>query len=319
MSAEGNSLTTAAERAWSLSWLPRLGHLVVAAGRRPALWLAAPSALLFVVFFLAPFGWMLRLSTYEAGGKGQSRFYETGTFTLAHYREILTDPFFLKLGWVTVQIGAIITLVTMAVALPFAIYIHRSRGLYKRLLLMAVILPKLTNLLVLMYGVLLLLGDTGFINAILLAAHVIESPLPLFANLPALVFGEVLIVLPYPVLMLVAAMASMDPSLEEAARSLGAGPVRALYETVIKLIVPALITSTLVTLIWGFGAFVAPTILGSPDYYTVAIEVYAQTLEHVQWPLGAALATLYVAAVALMVAAALSLKRSTERRWAGSS
>jgi ABC-type spermidine/putrescine transport system permease subunit I len=300
-----------------LPWLARLGRVVVAAGRRPALWLAAPSALLFMVFFVAPLGWMLRLSTYEAGGKGQSRFYETGTFTLAHFREILTDPYFAKLGWITVQVGVVITLVTMAVALPFAIYIYRSRGVYKRLLLMAVILPKLTNLLVLMYGVLLLLGDGGYINEILLAVHVIERPLPLFANLPALVFGEVLIVLPYPVLMLVAAMESMDSSLEEAAQSLGAGPMRAFYETVLKLMVPALMTSTLVTLIWGFGAFVAPTILGSPDYYTVAIEVYTETLENVKWPLGAALATVYVAFITLMVAGALLIQQKAERRWGG--
>jgi ABC-type spermidine/putrescine transport system permease subunit I len=301
----------------SLRWLARLGRVVVAAGKSPALWLAAPSTLLFVVFFVAPLGWMIRLSTYEAGGKGQSRFYETGTFTLAHYREILTDPYFAKLGWITVQVGVIITLVTMAVALPFAIYIYRSRGIYKRLLLMAVILPKLTNLLVLMYGVLLLLGDTGFINEVLMGAHVISGPLPLFANLPALVFGEVLIVLPYPVLMLVAAMESMDPALEEAAQSLGATPIRAFYETVLKLMVPALTTSTLVTLIWGFGAFVAPTILGSPDYYTVAIEVYTETLENVKWPLGAALATVYVAFITLMVGAAMSIQRGAERRWGG--
>lgn len=300
-----------------LPGLARLGRLVVAAGRKPALWLAAPSALLFLVFFVAPLGWMLRLSTYEAGGKGQSRFYETGTFTLAHFREIVTDPFFLKLGWITAQVGVIITLVTMAVALPFAVYVYRSRGIYKRFLLMAVILPKLTNLLVLMYGVLLLLGDTGYINEVLLGAHLIGQPLPLFANLPALVFGEVLIVLPYPILMLVAAMESMDPSLEEAAQSLGAGPMRAFYETVIKLMVPALMTSTLVTLIWGFGAFVAPTILGSPDYYTIAIQVYAETLENVKWPLGAALATVYVAFIALMVAGALLIQRNAQRRWGG--
>jgi len=298
-----------------IPWLARLGRVVVAAGRSPAMWLAAPSALLFLVFFVAPLGWMIRLSTYEAGGKGQSRFYETGTFTLAHYREILTDPYFAKLGWITVQVGVIITLVTMAVALPFAIYIYRSRGLYKRFLLMSVILPKLTNLLVLMYGVLLLLGDTGFINQVLMGAHVISQPLPLFANLAALVFGEVLIVLPYPVLMLVAAMESMDPSLEEAAQSLGAGPIRAFYETVLKLMVPALMTSTLVTLIWGFGAFVAPTILGSPDYYTIAIEVYTETLENVKWPLGASLATVYVAFITVMVGTAMWIQRNAERRW----
>jgi len=298
-----------------IPWLARLGRVVVRAGKSPALWLAAPSVLLFMVFFVAPLGWMLRLSTYEAGGKGQSRFYQTGTFTLARFREIATDPYYFKLGWITVQVGVIITLVTMLVALPFAIYVYRSRGIYKRFLLMAVILPKLTNLLVLMYGVLLLLGDTGYINEVLLGAGVIAQPLPLFANLPALVFGEVLIVLPYPVLMLVAAMESMDPSLEEAAQSLGAGPARAFYETVIKLMVPALTTSTLVTLIWGFGAFVAPTILGSPDYYTIAIEVYTQTLENVNWPLGAALATVYVAFVTLLVAGGLLIQRNAERRW----
>ncbi len=279
------------------------------------MWLAAPSALLFLVFFVAPLGWMVRLSTYEAGGKGQSRFYETGTFTLAHYREILTDPYFLGLGWVTLKVGLIITVVTMAIALPFAMYIYRSRGVYKRMLLMAVILPKLTNLLVLMYGVVLLLGDTGYINQLLMGSGIIDKPLPLFANLAALVFGEVLVVLPYPVLMLVAAMESMDPSLEEAAQSLGASPLRAFYEAVIKLMVPALVTSTLVTLIWGFGAFVAPTILGSPDYYTIAIEVYTETLEHVKWPLGAALATVYVGVITLMVAGGLLVQRKAERRW----
>jgi ABC-type spermidine/putrescine transport system permease subunit I len=117
--------------------------------------------------------------------------------------------------------------------------------------------------------------------------------------------------------MMVAAMESMDPSLEEAARSLGAPPLRAFYETVIKLIAPALMTSTLVTLIWGFGAFVAPTILGSPDYYTIAIEVYSQTLENVNWPLGAALATAYVAAITGMVAGGLLIQRRAERRWGG--
>ena len=202
----------------------------------------------------------------------------------------------------------------MAVALPFAIYVHRSRGIRKRLLLFAVVLPKLTNLLVLMYGVLLLLGDTGYINQILLALGVVKQPLPLFANLAALVYGEVLIVLPYPILMLVAAMESVDPSLEEAARSLGANPFRAYYEAVLKLIVPGIVTSTLVTLIWGLGAFIAPTILGSPDYYTIAIEVYGETLENFNWPLGAALATVYVAFVALLVAVALLLQGRMARK-----
>ena len=289
-----------------------VGRVVVQAGRSPAFLLAAPSVILFIAFFLAPLAWMVRLSTYEAGGKGQSRFYEAGTFTLRHFAEILGDPFFLKLGWVTLQLGLIITVVTMAIAIPFAIYIHRAAGLYKRALVMAVILPKLTNLLVLMYGVLLLLGDTGYINQVLLALRVVAEPLPLFANLAALVFGEVLIVLPYPILMLVAALEAVDPALEEAARSLGANPWRAYWEGVLKLVVPALVTSALVTFIWGLGAFIAPTILGTPDWYTIAVEVYSETLDKLNWPLGAALATTYVAFVAAIVGMVLF----SQTRWA---
>lgn len=291
--------------------MKRIGTAITRMGRNPAFLLAAPSVILFMAFFLAPLAWMVRLSTYEAGGKGQSRFYETGTFTLKHFAEILGDPFFLKLGWVTLQLGLIITVITMAIAIPFAIYIHRARGLYKRALVMAVILPKLTNLLVLMYGVLLLLGDTGYINQALLALHLVSEPLPLFANLAALVFGEVLIVLPYPILMLVAALEAVDPALEEAARSLGGNPLRAYYEAVLKLVVPALVTSALVTFIWGLGAFIAPTILGTPDWYTVAVEVYSETLDKLNWPLGAALATSYVVVVAAIVGAVLV----TQARW----
>ena len=292
--------------------MKRIGNFITKTGTNPAFLLAAPSVLLFMAFFLAPLAWMVRLSTYEAGGKGQSRFYEVGTFTLKHFAEVLGDPFFLKLGWVTLQLGLIITVITMAIAVPFAIYIHRARGLYTRALVMAVILPKLTNLLVLMYGVLLLLGDTGYINQVLLALRVVGEPLPLFANLAALVFGEVLIVLPYPILMLVAALEAVDPALEEAARSLGGNPLRAYYEAVLKLVVPALVTSTLVTFIWGLGAFIAPTILGTPDWYTVAVEVYSETLDKLNWPLGAALATTYVAFVAAIVGIVLF----TQAHWA---
>ena len=292
--------------------LVRYGRWVTAMGRRPALLLAAPSMLLFGVFFVAPLAWMLRLSTYEAGGRGQSRFYETGTFTLAHYREIFTDPYFLKLAWVTLQVGCIVAAVTMALAVPFAIYVYKASGLLKRALLFTVIGPKLTNLLVLMYGVVLLLGDSGYINQVLMNIGLLGAPIPLFANLPAIVFGEVLIVLPYPVLMLVAAMEAVDPALEEAACSLGAGPVRAFFESVGRLVLPALVSSTLVTLIWGFGAFIAPTVLGSPDYYTIAIEVYTETLEKINWPLGSALATIYVAFVTGVVACGLGLQQATE-------
>lgn len=295
------------------SALSALGRRIQAFGSSPKWWLALPAIALFVIFFLAPLAWMVRLAFYEAGTTGQ--FYQEGTFTLSHFMQIITDRYFLEVVGVTLRIGALTVIFTMPLAWLLSVYIHRSAGIRRLALLAAVILPKLTNLLVVMYGVILLLGRQGFVNEGLLGIGLLDSPLPLFANIYAVMLGEVMIVLPYPVLMLVAAMESVDPVLEDAARSLGASPKRAYFETVYKLTLPTFLVATLVTLIWGLGAFVAPMVLGGPSLYTLTIEIYRQTLQHFRWPLGAALGVVSWIAISVLIVGFLYMQRRTEERY----
>ena len=280
-------------------------------GAQPWL-LLAPCLLTLGVFFAVPLAWLVRVSLYQRAS-GPGGFYLADTFTLDHYVAVLTDPYFHTIAWVTVRLGLIVTVTTMLLAYPLAVYLWRAGPTLKLGTLLAVLLPKLTNLLVAMYGVLVLLANAGPINGLLLAAGVIREPLPMFANLFAVVVGETLILAPYPVLIIASALHGVDSRLFDAARGMGAGPLRAFYEVPFKLTLPSVLLAGLVSLVWALGAFTAPVVLGNPDLYPAAVEGYTTTFEDVNWPLGATLAVLNTLVVLLLVVATYVLQRRIER------
>jgi ABC-type spermidine/putrescine transport system permease subunit I len=273
--------------------------------------LLAPSLLTLGLFFVVPLAWLIRVSLYQRAS-GPGGFYLADTFTLEHYATILTDPYFHRLGLVTVRLGLIVTATTMLLAYPLAVYLWRAGPRLKTGTLLAVLLPKLTNLLVAMYGVLVLLANAGPINGLLLATGLIREPLPMFANLFAVVVGETLIIAPYPILIVAAALHGVDGRLVDAARGMGATPLRAFYEVPFKLTLPSVLLAGLVTLIWSLGAFTAPVLLGNPVLHPAAVEVYTATFEDVNWPLGATLAIVNVGLVLLLVLGAYALQRRIE-------
>ncbi|MFN8523907.1 MAG: ABC transporter permease [Chloroflexota bacterium] len=270
--------------------------------------LLTPTLLLLAAFFAVPFAWLVRLSLYERAS-GPAGFYLPETLTLANYGQILTDRYFGAVAGATLRLGLLVTAAAVLLAYPLAAYIWSAGPRLKQAVILGVLLPKLTNLLVAMYGVLVLLSAAGPINGALLGLGIIGAPLPMFANLFAVVAGETLIILPYPVLIIATALHGVNPELYSAARGLGASAPRAFFEVPFKLTLPSTILATLVTLIWALGAFTAPVILGNPELYPVSVEVFTQTFEDVNWPTGAALAVLNSGAVLLLVLLTYALQR----------
>jgi len=276
--------------------------------------LALPAAAFVLALFVLPFLAVARVSTAGPGQSGSRQFFDLAVFLPSNLGTVATDPLFGSVLGVTARLGLLVALISLAVAVPYAAYIHRARGWRRWGLVAAVALPKLVNVLVLLYGVLLLLGRNGFFNRALAAAGLVDRPLALFGNLPAVVFTEVLVVLPYPILVLAAAFCASDPRLYEAARSLGAGPVRAYVETVIRPSTPAVAGAALISAVWGMGAFVGPLVMGNPPEYTVAVEVYNRALERVAWVDAAGWALLGVVALAGLLAAVAQPVRLLGRR-----
>ncbi len=282
--------------------------------RHRGLLLVAPALVFVLVLFVLPFLAVARVSAAGPGQPGSRQFFDLALFLPSNLGTLAGDRLFRSVLGVTARLGLTVAVICLAVAVPYAAYIHRARGWRRWGLVAAVALPKLVNVLVLLYGVVLLLGRGGFVNRGLVASGVIDRPLALFGNLPAVVVTEVLIVLPYPILVLAAAFCATDPRIYEAARSLGAGPVRAYAETVIRPSAPAVAGAALISAVWGMGAFVGPLVMGNPPEYTVAVEVYNRALERVAWVDAAGWALLGVGALAALLAVAGQPVRWLARR-----
>ncbi len=282
----------------------------------PRLALLAPAGLFLGAFFAGPLATVLRVSlAANPGGTGYgdgTPFYVPGTWTVANYVRFFGDPYFLRVTLFTVELGLLTAAVTTVISYGLAWQIHRARPLAKGLLLMAVILPKFTNVLVLMYGFLIVFGANGLVNRLLLATGAVREPVPMVYNLFAVLLGEVVLILPYCVLVLVAVLHAVDPELEEAARSMGASDAQVFWHVTLPLSLPGVWASVLLAFIWGVGAFVAPYLLGTPELYTLAVEVDRQANWRLNWAMGAAVAAVLIAVISGLVAAYLYGQRGDE-------
>jgi ABC-type spermidine/putrescine transport system permease subunit I len=267
---------------------------------------------------------LLRVSLYEGGGRsgfgigGRSGFYQPGTWTVRAYTTLVGEAYFREVLTFTVFLGVAVMLLTLLVAYPLALYVHRLPTQAKALALTAIVLPKLSNVLVLLYGLELLLGNTGPINDGLVTLGVTSEPVMLYHNLTGVLIGETYLIVPYAILVLVAALDRIDPNLVFAARGLGAGPLRAFWRVTLPLSASGIALAGLLSLIWALGAFVGPVLLGSPQELTLAVEVQRQTFENINWPRGAATAVLMLGTIAACLVL-YQVPARLLRRWQGAS
>jgi ABC-type spermidine/putrescine transport system permease subunit I len=275
-------------------------------GWRPYL-LASPALVLLLVFFLAPMLLLVRASLDKGGGTsgfgiGGTGFYRPGTWTLHTYTALLRNhDFHRRLGF-TLLLAVVVTSCTVTIAYPLAVFIHRLSGRRKALALAAVVLPKLSNVLVVVYGLVLILSNDGPINRALIALGVVSEPVTLYHSFAGVVIGETYLILPYAVLVLVAALDRIDPTFVSAARGLGASRWRAFTRITLPLSAAGIALATLVTFIWAMGAFVGPVLLGSPEEWTLGVEVQHQASENLNMPRGAATAVIMLLSLCVCVA-----------------
>ncbi|MDB5312729.1 MAG: potB [Gemmataceae bacterium] len=261
--------------------------------------LAAPAVVLLAGFFLGPLLLLLRVSLYEGSGSG---FYRPGTWSADAYAELVGERFGRGIIAFTVALGTGVAALSVLIGYPLALFIHTLPRRAKWLALAAVVLPKLANVFVVLYGVNLLLGNSGPVNRSLLWLGLATEPLPLTHSLTGVLIAETYLILPYAVLVLVPAFDRIDPALIAAARGLGAGPWAAFRRVTLPLSLPAVAVAGQLCLIWALGAFVGPILLGGPDQTTLAVLVQRHGLEYADWPRGAATAVLSLLTIAVCVA-----------------
>jgi ABC-type spermidine/putrescine transport system permease subunit I len=158
-------------------------------------------------------------------------------------------------------------------------------------LIIVVAVPFMTSLIVRLYALTLVLGNTGLVNTSLRALGAIPENefVPLVRNQLGVTIGLTYFVLPFVVFTLAGILRRLDATLEEAAQNLGADPVRTFVFVTLPLAVPGVLGAGSLAFALSVTAFATPLILGGTAVRMIATVIYDQVLFVHNLPLGAAI------------------------------
>jgi iron(III) transport system permease protein len=272
----------------------------------PLLGKAKPSHVAMTIFLYAFFGVFLIWPIVQVVRSGFVR--PDGSFTLGYLKLIFQDPSLVR-GLVNATgVAVFVTLTTLVVSLPLALLSVRfdfpGRTLLSGLLLVPLVLPPFVGAI----GVKLVLARYGPLTlAIQWILHLFGGD-PLSEGIDwlgdprlrivGIVIVEALHLYPVMVLNLTAALANIDPAMEQAAANIGAGRLTILRKITLPLVRPGLFAGCTLVLIWSF------TELGTPlmfNFYDITpVQVFVQSTDVASNPLPFALVVVMLLASALL-------------------
>ncbi len=256
--------------------------------------LALPLAF-YVIYFVIPF--IVAIGTSIGLVLPREAQLQRGEIiTLRYYMDSI-NPIFLKVLGKSLYIAVVTTVLCLALGYPLAYYVAFKGGKYKNVLILLVIVPFWVTFLLRAYAMLSLLSPEGVLNSLLLNIGIISKPLFLIYNEQAVLLGMVYGYLPFTILPLYASLEKISKVYVEAAKVLGANPLRAFLHVTLPLSKPGLVAGTLLTFIPAAGEFIIPEFLGGPNEFFVGNMIYSAFIEAQNWNWGAAIATIYIAIV----------------------
>jgi putative spermidine/putrescine transport system permease protein len=235
-------------------------------------------------------------------------------FTAENYVKFFTDPFYIAVLLRTIRVAALCTAICLVLGFPMAYVLARTRSRFKNLLLLIVILPLFVGNAVRAAGWMVLFGNRGFVNTVAMGLGLVREPLQIMYTEFAVVTGIVAINLPFVVLTLQAVLEGVDRTLEEAALGLGAGPLQTFRHVILPLAMPGAIAATILSFILAMNAYATPVLLGGPTFHMMGPTVYNQFAGLTNWPFGAALAFVLMAATLLLTVSSNWLAHRRYRR-----
>lgn len=212
----------------------------------------ALTAAFFTLFFLWPIAETVRGAFVGANGR----------FTLDYAGEVFRNPVYLEGLWNSFRIGVFATLLAALIALPLAWVANRFVFPCKTILGALVLVPMIMPPFVGAIGVKQILGQRGALNALLADLGILNPDAPIDWLGEGRIWGVVaLIALSlYPIIYLnvLAALANVDPAMEEAAENLGCTGLRKFRKITLPLAMPGLFAGGTIVFIWSFTELGVP-------------------------------------------------------------
>jgi putative spermidine/putrescine transport system permease protein len=194
-------------------------------------------------------------------------------WSLANYAALLQRPVYAWIGLRTLLAALIVTVATLAVALPYAwVMVRTPRPWLRKVLLVGLFLPFFIGQVVRAYGWLIVLGKQGLLNSGLVALGL--PPLNLLYTYPGVLIGLTQYMLPFAVLMLAPALTAVPEEVELASASLGAKPLATFRHVVLPLARPGLVAAAVVVSTLTLTDFAMPEIMGGGGNDFIASGIY---------------------------------------------
>jgi len=214
---------------------------------------------------------------------------DPGGFTFDNFIALL-KPLYARVFLDTVWICFLTALFTLVVGYPLAYaLVFASNVAVKSFILVTVVTPLFLGEVVRTYSWIIVLGNNGFINSMLLKLGLIDSPVQFMFTQFGVVVALVHVTLPVMVIMLAAALSHIDRDYQKAAESLGAGPIRTFLTVTLPLSGPGIVAGVTTAFAWTFSAFATPQLIGGGRVNMVSNLVYQLGFASFNFPFAASL------------------------------
>jgi putrescine transport system permease protein len=286
---------------------------------RPARLAAVAPYVWMVLFFLVPFGFVLKVALSQPAiaqppytpvfGLTQGWAALLGGITalsLDNFRLLVSDDLYVHTYFRSVVVAVVSTIILLIVSYPIAYGMARLPKRWQGIAMMLVIIPFWTSFLIRIYAWINILQHDGLLNKTLLALHLISAPLVWLSTDTAMYLGIVYSYLPFMILPLYATLTKIDPGLLEAASDLGAAPRQAFWLVTFPLSLPGIGAGALLCFIPIVGEFVIPDLLAGSNSMMIGQTLWLEFFTNKDWPVASAIA---VVLLVLLVAPLLLYDR----------
>ena len=275
--------------------------------RRGEFLTALPLVLFTLLFIVGPMVYMVALSFMTRA----ETWGVVPQFTLKNYAGI-TEPVYLSTFWESLKLAVISTVLIIAIGYPFGYFMAKLGPKWKKRTMLLLMIPFWTSSLIRLYGWIIIFRAGGLFDSFLMALHVTSEPLKLLYTYPAVVVGMVYALLPFMIFAVYSSAEKLDFSLVEAARDLGASPMKAFLTVSLKLTLPGLLSGVVLTFVPSMGLFFIADLLGGNKVVLVGSLIQDQLMKAHNWPFAAALSVVLMILTSLMISLYKRVTHTTE-------
>ncbi|QZI71702.1 ABC transporter permease [Pseudomonas protegens] len=267
----------------------------------------SPALIAIGLFLIVPILIVIGYSLMEANPYGGvNQVFSSDAYTALLFERQLDDSLafadsYLLIALRSIGIAGLTTVITLLIGFPVAVWLAMQPVQRRGLLIFLITVPFWANLLIRTYAWILLLRNTGVINNSLMGLGVIHEPLQWLYTDGAVLLGLVYTYAPFVVLPIYATLEKMDIRLLEAAQDLYAGRWRTLRKVVLPIAKPGIFAGAILTFVPCLGAMIAPELLGGGTRMMLGNLIFRQFSDARNWPFGAALSLVLMAAVMLVL------------------